>query len=257
MYSLATPAELGAALGLAPEAGAEDERLTQALTAATAHIERATGRRFIPRLASLAHDLRHPYELPLREDLLQLTRLRNGDGRDIDPGVVQTLPADSGGAISVLRLRGGARFRWQGSPLAAIEVQGLWGWHERWSLAWQEVTSSRDDPLTAAATTLQVADSSTIERGQLLRLGQEYLWVRAVDRSQQRLQVTRGAQGTSAADHPQGSAVARYQPPREVALLCLRLATWLHREPDLPAPERLPAGLEAELGRLRRLAVPA
>ena len=84
MYTLATLDQLRSRLGLAPGDKADEARLWRALTAASARIEMTSGRHFTPRLATLAHDLRDPRELTLADDLLQLQRLSNGDGRDVD-----------------------------------------------------------------------------------------------------------------------------------------------------------------------------
>lgn len=249
MYTLATPDQLRSRLGLAPGNSADDERLWRALTAATARIERDSGRRFTPRRATLPHNSRHPRDLILLDDLLQLQRLGNGDGHEIDLRDTETLPAAAEGSVSVLRLRGQQRF----SGPAAVQVSGIWGWHERWSQAWRrDVDRLQDDPLTATATTLQVADSGRCQPGQLLRLGDEYLRLLNLDDAGQRLQVQRGAQGTTAAAHSRGSAIDVYQPPAAVNLLCLRLASWLHREPDRSPAEDLPADVAAELRTLRR-----
>ena len=253
MYTLATAAQLRSRLGLAPADNVNEERLWRALTAASARIEGASGRRFTPRLATLAHDLRDARELTLADDLLQLQHLTNGDGRDVDLGDVQTLPAATEGSASVLRLSGAQRFVWSGSPLAAIQVTGIWGWHERWSLAWQVgVDSLQDNTLAAGATMLQVTDSSRFEAGQLLRLGNEYLRLLAIDMASHSLRVLRAARGTAAVAHSRGGAIDIYQPPRAVTLLCLRLALWLYREPDRDADAALPADLVAEMAGLRR-----
>lgn len=249
MYTLATIDQLRARLGLDPDDSADDERLGRALTAATSRIERDSGRRFTPRLATLPHRARHPRDLILLDDLLQLQRLSNGDGHEIDLRDTETLPAAAEGSVSILRLRGAQRF----SGPAAVQVSGIWGWHERWSQAWRrEVDRLQDDSLPAAATTLRVNDSGRFQPGQLLRLGDEYLRLLARDVGGQRLQVQRGAQGTVAAAHNRGSAIDVYQPPPAVMLLCLRLASWLHREPDRSPAADLPADLASELRALRR-----
>ena len=253
MYTLATLDQLRSRLGLAPGDNADEGRLWRALTAASARIEMTSGRRFTPRLATLAHDLRDPRELTLADDLLQLQHLSNGDGREIDLGAVQTLPAATEGSASVLRLGGAGRFVWSGSPLAAIQVTGIWGWHERWSLAWLVgVDSLQDNTLAAGATMLQVTDSSRFEAGQLLRMGDEYLRLLAIDEAHHSLRVLRAARGTAAVAHSRGAPVDIYQPPRAVTLLCLRLALWLYREPDRDADAPLPADLIAEMVGLRR-----
>ena len=168
-------------------------------------------------------------ELTLADDLLQLQRLTNGDGREIDLRAVQTLPAATEGSASVLRLGGAQRFVWSGSPLAAIQVTGIWGWHERWSLAWQpDVDSLQDNPLAASATMLHAADSSRFEAGQLLRLEDEYLRLLAIDEASHSLRVLRAAQGDGGR-RAQPRRVDRYLSAARArwTLLCLRLALWL------------------------------
>lgn len=249
MYTLATIEQLRSRLGLDPDDSAEDERLWRALTAATARIKRDSGRRFTPRLATLPHRARHPRELILLDDLLQLQRLSNGDGDEIDLRDTETLPAAAEGSVSVLRLRGERSF----SGPAAIQVSGIWGWHERRSQAWQaNVDRLRDDPLPAAATTLRVNDSGRFQPGQLLRLGDEYLRLLSIDAATHSLGVERGAQGTAAVAHSQGNNIDVYLPPPNVMLLCLRLASWLHREPDRSPAADLPADVASELRALRR-----
>ncbi len=249
MYTLATAKQLRTRLDLEPGNSAVDERLWRALTAATARIERDSGRRFTPRLATLPHVARHPRELALLDDLLQLQGLGNGDGRDIDLSEVQTLPAATEGSASVLRLTGEQRF----SGPAAVQVSGLWGWHERWSQAWRSgVDTLQDDAMSAVATTLRVSDGSRFQPGQLLRLGDEYLRLLASDTATHSLSVERGAQGTTAAQHSQGSAIDVYRPAAAVNLLCLRLAAWLYREPARSPAADLPADVVSELRALRR-----
>ena len=249
MYTLATAGQLRARLGLAPDDTPDDGRLWRALQAATARIEGDSGRRFTPRLATLAQDWRDPRELVLSDDLLHLQRLTNGDGHDIDPDDIQGLPVATEGCLSVLRLRGPQHF----SGPAALQVTGIWGWHERWSQAWQNgVDALQDDPLSAAATILRVSDSGRFQAGQLLRLDDEYLRLLTIDSATHSLGVSRAAQGTQALAHSSGAAIDLYLPPPAVTLLCLRLALWLYREPDRAPDTPLPAGLAQEVRALRR-----
>lgn len=252
MYTLATAQQLRARLGLAAGDPADDERLGRALNAATLRIERDSGRHFLPLQATLSHPARHPRELTLQDDLLQLQRLVNGDGREIDLRHVQTLPAASEGSVSLLRLRGGQRF----SGPEAVQVEGLWGWHERRSQAWRGgVDALQDDPLAATATSLRVSDGGRFQAGQLLRLGDEYLRLLSIDAASHVLGVERSAQGTLAVAHSQGGAIDVYRPPAAAELLCLRLAAWLYREPERVPAEALPPDIAAELRALRRESV--
>ena len=127
MYTLATAEQLRSGLGLAPGDNVDNERLWRTLTAASARIERISGRHFTPRQATIAHDLRDPRELTLADDLLQLLRLTNGDGRDIDLGAVQTLPAATEGSTSVLRLGGGGALRLVGLAAGSYPGDGPLG----------------------------------------------------------------------------------------------------------------------------------
>lgn len=101
-----------------------------------------------------------------------------------------------------------------------VTVTGVWGYHSDYANAWAEVDTVQDDPLAADATTLTVTDvngvdlwglTPRIDRGHLLRIGAEYLVVTAVDSSANTAAVRRGMNGTVAAEHAQGAAVAVWQ----------------------------------------------
>lgn len=265
MYTLATLHQLRQRLGLGEGDTGDDPRLLAALQAASAQIEQAAGRRFSPRLATLEQSVhpRHSDELLLSDDLLQLESIINGDGSSIDPLDVITLPEwTMDGPISVLRLTGGQIFTWQTSPLRAVQVTGLWGWHDRWSRAWRDSADTVQDTLSSAALTLTVSDadgtdshavSPRFQVGQLLRIEEEYLRVLAVNPATNVLTVLRGINGTSAAAHAPGTRIDIYQPALEVEILCLRWASWLYKEPDTRAFATLPSALTTALGGLRRV----
>ncbi|HLV33702.1 MAG TPA: hypothetical protein VKY59_01255 [Spirillospora sp.] len=266
MYVLATLDRLRQRLGLSASDTADDARLLAALQAASAQIEAAAGRRFSPRVATIAHDVhpRHASELLLRDDLLRLDAISNGDGSSIDPLDVMTLPeALPDGPISVLRLRGGRIFTWETTPLRAVLVSGIWGWHDRWSRAWRDSADTvQDNPLTSSASTLTVNDadgadgyavSPRFQVGHLLRIEEEYLRVLAVQADTNTLTVLRGVNGTTAAAHDPGTAIEVFQPALDVEMLCLRWALWLYKEPDSRAFASTPAALTAAIGSLRRV----
>ena len=268
MYLLATLHQLRQRLGLGESDTGDDARLLMALQAASAQIEAAAGRRFSPRVATIEHDIhpRHTTELLLEDDLLQLDSITNGDGSSIDTLDVITVPESvMDGPISVLRLIGGQGFVWEDTPLRAVQVTGLWGWHDRWSRAWRDSADTvQDNPLGAAATTLTVSDAdgadghNTTPRfqvGHLLRIDDEYLRVLAVNTSSNVLTVLRGVNGTTAAAHTQSTAIAVFQPPLEVEMLCLRWAQWLYKEPDNRSFSATPKHLAAALDGLRRTGV--
>lgn len=266
MYTLATLHQLRQRLGLSASDTGDDARLLGALQAASAQIERSSGRRFSPHVATLAHDVnpRHPDELLLADDLLQLDSITNGDGSSIDVVDVITLPeAALDGPISVLRLAGGRAFNWTETPLRAVAVSGIWGWHDRWTRAWFDSGDTvQDNPLNSSSSTITVSDadgadsygiSPRFQIGQLLRLEDEYVRVLAVNTATNMLTVLRGVNGTTAAAHDQNTVIQVYQPPLDLEMLCLRWAMWLYKEPDNRAFATTPAALMVALGGLRRV----
>lgn len=256
MYTLATLYALRQQLGLADGDTTEDARLLMALEAASAAIENRTRRHFVPRMASLTHsvDLQNATTLLLKEDLLELQSLTNGDGSSISLSDVLVLSDTS------IRLTNGAYFIYDDVAEDAIEVEGVWGYHPNWSNAWKDSGDTvQDAPLSASATSLTVtdADAGSPERfqvGQLLRIEDEYLWVTAIDSATNVLTVERGVQGTTAASHTNGTGIDIYQVPQDIAMLTLNWALWFYREPD-SVYDRIPLYLLQTLKGLRRITV--
>lgn len=263
MHPIATLHALRQHLGMADDETADDDRLFAALLAASAYIERASGRRFVPRRATLLHTAWNSRELLLDDDLLELLVLTNGDDSVIPPSEVIIRPAE--GVIVALRLIGGNTFTWETTPLNAIGITGIWGWHDDWDSAWRNSADTvGDDPFDASAAILTVNDADGADAahtaprfqvGQTLRIGDEYLRVLVVDATTNTLGVQRGVDGTTAADHAQGTAIYTYQPPADVTLLAVRYAAWLYKEPDSGSFQAAPEEMTAALAALRRLRV--
>jgi len=265
MYVLNTLYALRARLGLAASETSDDARLLAALQAAAAQIERAAGRRFCPRRASLQHTIHYPTELILDDDLLELTTLANGDGSTIPLSNVILLPDDA--PAGGLLLMGGSSFVWTQTPVQAITVTGIWGWHDRWAAAWRDSSDTvQNNPLSSSATTITVtnaggADSTgetpRFQVGHLLKIESEYLRVLAVNTTSNVLTVLRGMNGTSAAAHAQNTPIYTYQPPADVAAIALRWASWFYREPDSAALATTHDLLVESLAPYRRIMVMA
>lgn len=256
MYSFVTLDALRQHIGLDASDTTEDERLIDALEAASASIERRTRRRFQARLASISHDvnLRDVSELLLKDDLLELQSLTNGDGSSIDLSDVIQI------ADAVLKLTNGEVFTYDETPVSAVTVTGLWGYHPDWSIAWEDSGDSvQDASLTASATTITVTDadagaSPRFQVGQLIRLEDEYLHITAIDTATNILTVKRAVNGTIATSHVNATTIDIYQMPADVAQLTIRWALWLYREPD-SFSFKLPIILQDSLDGLRRFTV--
>ncbi len=242
-------------LGLSGEQTGDDDLLLLLLGAASRLIEGYAGRRFYPQRATRRYAVSDPLVLLLDDDLLALHSLTNSDGQPLPLDAVHLHPA--GSVTSSLTLdRTRARFVHAGDPLEAIAVEGTWGYHPAWASAWQDSGDAvQDDPLSAGATTLTVDDVSAplpggygrrFAVGQLLRIGEEYLYVLAVDEENNALTVARAVNGTTATSHARGTAIAIYRPPEDVRQACLRVTHWLYRQPDAGFVQRA-AGLRGEV----------
>jgi hypothetical protein len=238
LYTLATLAQFRRYLGL--PAG-DDDRLLLALRAATQALESAACRRFMPYRAALGHtvalhDLR---ELSLRDDLMELLAVTNGDGQAIPLHDALVL---YGGVLHLLR----GAFTYEETPLHAVSVLGIWGWHPQPAQAWRAAGDALSAAVNASDTTLSVgavngltadALSPRFSAGQMLRLGEEFMIVLATDAASNTLKVWRGANGTAAAAHAAGAPLAYYAPPPEIVQDCLARAAHLYHEAEAhPAP---------------------
>jgi hypothetical protein len=263
MYTIATLYQLRARLGLAASETGDDARLWLALQGAAAQIERLTGRRFCPRLATIQHDFTGANELLLDDDLLDLTTLTNGDGTAITLSDVIGAPDDK--PWSLLRLTGSSLFTWNLAKTQAIGVTGTWGWHDRWATAWRGSGDTvQNNPLSSSAATITVADADGLDSanetprfqaGHLLKIDSEYIRVLAINTGTNQLTVLRGVNGTTAASHTLNTAISSYQPPADVLDLALRWAMWLYKEPDGMTFSSVPDGLLAAADGLRRVSV--
>lgn len=274
MIVYATLTQLRQRLSIPDGDTADDGRLLVALRQATAQIDRYTVRRFAPVVQTRRYDYQSPYSLRLDIDLLELLALTNGDGTALDLSAAELLPTGDGPKSAILLDVGaGAPFTYGLVPDAAIQVRGIWGWHDVWSQAWQDSSDAvADDPLSADASTVTVSDadgadaageSPRFQVGQLLRIADEYLHVTAVDAAANTLSAIRGVRGTTAASHAQGTPIEVYRPPLDVQALCLRWAVWLYQQvnagigagADWLYPPDLPPDVQRLAEGLRRLRV--
>ncbi len=273
MITYATLTQLRERLRIADGDTGDDTRLLAALRRATAQMDRYTARRFAPVVQTRRHAYQKPYRLRLDLDLLELLSLTNGDGTAIDPASVQLLPVGDGPKSAILLDPAGEPFVFQTRREGAIQVRGIWGWHDAWSEAWRDSADTvQDASLSASAGTITVSDADGTDSsglaprfqvGGLLRIEDEYLHVIGVDAAANTLTVIRGVRGTTASSHAQGTAIEVYIPPGDVVALCLRWAVWLYQQEDAAIgagadwlyPPDLPADLQTLAAGLRRVRV--
>ena len=235
MYTIATLEDLRRRLQLGETDTGSDDVLLRALEAASNLIEAATLRRYCPRVETLAvsPDRANPRVLLLPDDLLEL-RAVSDDGGALDLADIEMAPKDGDEPASMLWLAPGKVFRIHTSPINAIRVSGVWGWHDRWSAAWRDSGDRvSESALSAHGTRIGVADSAGADEdgrqprfhvGHLLRIDGEYLRVTAIDRGANRLTVLRGVGGTRATARLRNAKIESYAPAPAIRDLTLRYA---------------------------------
>lgn len=263
LYTLVPRGALLRHLNLSPALAApEYDRLDAALTAATETAERWTQRRLIPRFATLPHTPSSgaAWIVFLQEDLLALHSVADGDGT-LSSDALYLHPTDGSPFYQLMRLEG--RFSSTAPRAPSVMVTGVWGWHSQPSLMWQPTTDTLSAPLDALSAALPVPNALALaadgitpryDVGALLRLGDEFLRVIAVDTSTHTLTVARGMHGTSTSTHPAETPLMQYQPPAALQDAVLQLAAWRYRQADQPTAAP-PMDVLRELVAMRRVSV--
>ena len=129
-------------------------------------------------------------------------------------------------------------------PEDGIEIVGEWAYHHRPSDRWKDTGSTLQVTVNETATSISVddadgaswrGDTPRFSPGQLIKIGSEYMSVRAVtlgtDPSPDVLTVIRGMQGSTAAAHTAGSSTIVYvwNPIAEAERFATRAATLDYR----------------------------
>lgn len=111
----------------------EQARITGLLERAQARVEIHCQRRFEPVAGTRYYDAVGPHlqgrMLLLDTDLLAVTTLTNGDGKEIAAGDYRLYPLNGNPKFAiVLKASAGVYWTWQDDPEAAIVVEGSWGY---------------------------------------------------------------------------------------------------------------------------------
>lgn len=231
----------------------DDELVEIQIAAATDLITGFCNRSFVPYRETKTFDARgdgivdHGRTLLLRDDLLALHSLTNGDGTAIlssQYALSSGYPKWSVELLPSTGLTWAYTTDWQ----KAISLVGTWGYHEDYSSAWVSTGDAVKDTggINATIQTISVTDAdgkdaryrTRFQVGHLLKIEDEVLRVVAVTASTTNtLTVLRGQLGTTAAVHAKDTVIASYAPMRNIEQACLSLTTWLYRyAPTAGAP---------------------
>jgi hypothetical protein len=144
------------------------------------------------------------------------------------------------GVPDMLRLTPGT-YSWtvvDGTLAPKVYVTGTWGWNADYANAWETVDSVADaGGINATTTSITVTDASDVDLdgfaprfspGHLIQIGSEWMDVNAVNLTTNVLTVRRGVNGTTAATHSNGAAIATYRVDDRIQRVIARQAAMLH-----------------------------
>ncbi|OQY76900.1 MAG: hypothetical protein B6D42_16835 [Anaerolineae bacterium UTCFX5] len=229
----------------------DSTRIESALRIAQAEIETLTGRRYAPLMKTVVHWARPgDVMLALRDDLLELSSVRDADGVDY--------------AIADITWHGGILCLPDGVQLPGgpVEIGGLWAFHPAPDQAFRDTEAVLAAAADSADVTITLddvdgadawGDTPRVRIGHLIRIGDELLRVTAI--AGDMLTVRRGENGTAPVDHAANAPILRYVPAYQAKSLALRLAAWLYREGEGEHGRAWPAGIDRGLAHLRRVTV--
>jgi len=229
----------------------DDDLLRRLIHEASAYIEQRTGRWFVALRAVQKYDalgdtigLRH-LDTP---DLLEVVTLTNGDGIAYGPSDFVLEPYNRWPKTRIQLKLTASGFAYSDDPYGAIQVDGWWGFHSAYASAWiATLDTVQDNPLTAGATSITVADADGLDAHGDLRfpvlgyckIENEVVQVTAANPSTNVLTVWRGVQGTTAVQHIKTTAISRYIPDADIERACLGLVNYLYRTKDIGVSERI------------------
>ena len=232
---------------LKTEAGMDDStldaddvaRLLRALRRISARIEELCNMGFAPRNETRYLDAKGTHinegnnALYLDAPLLEIISVTDGTGASLVDGTdFVTMPRSTPYlALRMLEAAGAWWTSYTDEWRDAVSIVGVWGYRQHYADAWIDSSDTvQDNPLTASATTITVADADgsdawlrtpRFSAGQLLKIETEYIAVVSVDEDNNVLTVVRGVNGSTAASHAQNTAISIW----EVEPVVLRAAT--------------------------------
>ncbi len=251
----ATLYQLRAELGLGASQTSDDALLGRHLSKGSRLIDESTHRHFDPLREARAFDGIGVRELLFDDDLLAVVSVTNGDGAAVAATNYWLEPA-RGAPYYSIRPRKSSGVAWldpAGDYVRNVTLDGLWGYHDRYSAAWADTLETvLADPLAAGATAITFTDADgiaadsdepRIQAGNLIRFGPdddgEMALVASVNYSTNAGVLVRGAQGTTAAAQAQGTKIFVFRPWANAHRALMRLATWTYRLKDVNFYERL------------------
>jgi hypothetical protein len=161
---------------------ADDVVIEYLLRSASRYLETASSRHFTPLIETRYYDVPQARELCLDDDLLEVLTLTNGDGTVI-PSTQYNLTPKNRSPYRVIRLKDNSAYIWAsdgaGELHDVIAVYGIWGYHERYALAWL-LGSTAAEAMDATETGYDVTSGTGFAVGNIIRFDDELGYVSAI-----------------------------------------------------------------------------
>ena len=221
-----------ASRGLAGTVGtdtSDDAAIEFLLVGASRYIDQQTGRHFFPIVKTRYFDVPDwgaidPRVLRVDDDLLEILTLTNGDSTVI-PSTEYSLRPKNDSPHYGIRLVDNSTYAWAsdgaGDTHDVIAVLGVWGYHNRYNLAWL-TGSTANEAMDASETEYDVTSSTLFAVGNLIRFGNELGYVSVVGTNT--LTTTRGENESTAATHDTAIDVDIWQVQGDIKMYCLEIA---------------------------------
>jgi len=175
-------------------------------------------------------EMRNGRELNTGEDLLIISTLTNGDSTVIaSSDYVLDEPNAYPKRKIRLKLSGGIIWTYTDDPEHAISVAGTWGYVPQWDNAWK-IKTDTDGTGTATVTTITVSDGATIEHGDYIRIGTEFIFVESIATNV--LTVERGVLGSTAASYVDAVDVEQFQQLRDIRGAVMEVVAYNYKAKD-------------------------
>lgn len=262
MNEYGTLSQLRTFLSLASQDTTDDTELKNFLIRASRRIDRYCKRHFYPERKGGTNTLK--FDLPpnaqllhFRDiDLLAVKGLSDLNGAsEIDSGAYWAKCGDRWNITPydriIIKSDSGSTFSYSGTPERAIHVDAVVGYHEDYGNAWLDsggsLTASLASQLTLASTTASHAANvwgltPRFSQGQIWRLtsgsNEEFCYVQGT-RDGGSIQLIRGINGTSAADHAAGTKIYTWETEQDIEDSTIELAAFMYSKAKAPFTNKI------------------
>lgn len=258
MNEYGTLSQLRTYISLASQDTADDTELKQFLIRSSRRVDRYCKRNFYPYRKGGTNTLKfdQPQNTQLLEfrdiDLLAVKGLSDINGAsEVDSSVYWLKCGDRWNITPydriIIRADSGSLLNFSGTPERAIHVDAVVGYNEDYGTAWLHsggsLTASLASQITLASTTASnAADSYGISprfsQGQIWRLTtgsmEEFCYVQNTRPSGNSIELIRGINGTSAADHDSGTTIYVWQTEQDIIDSTIEAAAFMYSKAKSP-----------------------